>query len=336
MDLEDDDLDLGGDDFAGELDEMMGDDELGGDSGGGDDGDSDSELDSFFEDLSSIEDMDEGGGEPADDVSAVAAVDDDVEEAPAKKEKKPKAPKEKSGGGKLKFILLFLLLLGGGLFAAWWFLFRTEQIPEEDLQVIEQVPTQTLVFEKPVKPKQPVVQPIQPKVLELEPEPVKPVVPTRRYLIQVAKCSYDVCKEDTIEAIRREGEPVFQKSSGEKYDFIELISKQVFSYRDATEVARQININNKMAGNANVRHQANGYRVSMGMFPALDRAKEVKFNVENIFPGKNVTFLMEHRREDYSTTKIYAGPYDSRNEAKAVLKSMRSKKKFRGAFIVLY
>ncbi len=332
LNLEDDDLDLGGDDFAGELDEMMGDDELGGDSSGGDDGDGDSELDSFFEDLSSIEDMDEGGSESSEGVAVAEDSDDEVVEKAPKKVKKTK-PKSEKKGGKLKLIIPILLLLIGGGGGAWYFLFNPGELQEEEMGVVEEASVQMIELEKKItRPK--LVEP----VIEVEPAPtvVKSVLPKNRYLIQVAKCTYDVCKEDFIESLRKDGEPVYQKSSGDKYDFIELVSKQVFNYRDANEVAKEINVNNKMAGNATVKSQSNGYRVSMGFFPALDRAKNVKFNIEKIFPGKNVTFMMEHKREDYTTTKIFAGPYDSRSEAKSVLKELRSKKKYEGAFIVRF
>lgn len=333
LDLEDDDLDLGGDDFAGELDEMMGDDELGGESSGGGD-DSDSELDSFFEDLSSIEDMDEGGAEPSGDTGASDEADvDEIQETPTKAKKA--APATEKKGGLLKFLIPILLLLGGGAAAIWFFVLKPpEEIPEEDLASNQVIQEQTITIKEDPIAQKPVEPPI---VIDNTPKPKpKPIVPKRRYYVQVAKCTYDVCKEDYIESLRRDGEPVYQSSSNDKYDFILLISKQVFNHRDAVDVAREININNKMAGNAVPEPQSNGYRVSMGLFPALDRAKEVKFNVEKIFPGKNVTFMMEHKREDYSSTKIYAGPYDSQRKAKAVLKDLLAKKKYRGAFIVQY
>ncbi|MBU2513032.1 SPOR domain-containing protein [bacterium] len=334
LNLEDDDLDLGGDDFAGELDEMMGDDELGGESsGGGEEGDGDSELDSFFEDLSSIEDMDEGGAEPSREAAVASESHEKVVEKKAPAKTKKAKPKSEKKGGKLKFVILFLLLLMGGGAGAWYFLFNTGDLPEEEMSVVEEAPVQMIEIEKSIVRPKPIVP-----IMEMEPvpAPVKPAAPKKRYYIQVAKCSYDVCKEDYTESLRRDGEPVFQKSSGEKYDFIELVSKQVFNRRDAGEIARDINVNNKMAGNATIKSQSNGYRVSMGFFPALDRAKEVKFNIENIFPGGNVTFMLEHKREDYTTTQIFAGPYDSRAEAKSVLKELRSKKKYQGAFIVLF
>ncbi len=339
LDLEDDDLDLGGDDFAGELDDMMGDDELGGDSGGGGGGGGDdSELDSFFEDLSSIEDMDEGGSDPS-PAAAVAATPQSKEEAaPAKV--KPVKTKEKKKGGKLKYFILLLIIIGGAgfYFKDLWLPF-TQMAEEEMFPPEESLTEQTIQFQRPVVQPKPVKPP---PVLQVEPlpapvpVPVKPAAPKRRYLVQVATCTYDVCKEDFTESLRRTGEPVFQRSSGEKYDFIELVSSQVFTFRDASQFANEINIKNKLAGKASVKSQSNGYRITMGSFPALDRAKEIKDSIEKIFPGKNVTFNLEHVRKDYTTTKIFAGPYGSNSEARSKMAKLRSQEKFSGAFVVRY
>ena len=291
----DDDLDLGGDDagddFAGELDDMMGDDELGGgddlgggggDLGGGDD-DSDSELDSFFEDLSSIEDMDEGGSDSSGDM---AELDEPEEEAAAPAPDKAKKKKPSTGektGSKLKYVILVLVLLGLG--GGYMFMTRDNDFFQEELLEESPAPIQeAVVIQKPpelaVKIPDPVIE-IQPS-----PPPPKRIKPLKRYLVQVATCSYEVCKEDYINSLRRDGEPVFQRSSGEKYDFIKVISRQVFSYSKADSIVRAINLRNKLAGNASIMSQSNGHRISMGDFPALDRAKEIKLSIEKLFPPK--------------------------------------------------
>ncbi|MBU2647162.1 SPOR domain-containing protein [bacterium] len=336
LDFGDDDLELdddSGDDFAGELDDMMGDDELGGDAGGGTD--SDSELDSFFEDLSSIEDMDDsGGGGESEAEEADFSQPEEIEEAKPAPVKKEKAPKEKGKGGKLKFIILILiLLLGGGGGAAYWFFLRAPELMPPTPVVGEQPPPKVIMpAELPIKlEKQPVLR------MEPEPEippPAKPAPARRSYLIQVAKCSYDACKEEYIEALRRDGEPVYQKSDGEKYDFIELVSRQVFSHERAQSLINKINRQNKMAGNASMKNQSNGYRITMGTFPALDRAKETKFYIEKMFPQKEVAFNLEHVRKNYSATKVFAGPYESRTEAKNVLQQLRKKQIYKDAFLV--
>lgn len=345
LDFGDDDLELdddSGDDFAGELDDMMGDDELGGDGGGG--SDSDSELDSFFEYLSSIEDMDDGGGGDEgddDDDTDFSSPDEEESEkpAPAKKEKPKKEKKEGGGGGKLKIIIpIVILLLGGGGFGGYWFFLRAPelappaQVMEEPQPMVPQI-TMPAPAQQPIKVERQPIQRMLPEP-EIPPPASTPAPPQRSYLIQVAKCSYDACKEEYINALREDGEPVYQKSDGEKYDFIELISRQVFGRETAQSLVNDINRQNKMAGNASVRNQSNGYRITMGTFPALDRAKEIKFHVEKMFPKKELSFNLEHVRKDYTATKIFAGPYDSRNEAKSALRELKKKSRYKGAFLI--
>jgi len=348
MDLEDDDLDLGdddldlgddsgdddgGDDFAGELDDMMGDDELGGDDDAGGD---DSELDSFFEDLSSIEDMDEGPSDDSDDSDDIAPptmeAADEPEEKPQPATVKKERPEGK--GSKLKLIvpLIILLLLGGG--GGYYYMFMKDT-PMSQEEMVTEVPTPK---EVPIR-----VERLPEKKVELAPQlppppppAAKPKPPQRQYLIQVATCSYDACKENYINSLRQDGEPVFQKTSSQKYDFIELISRQIFSYQEGDSIVKELNRKNKMAGNATLINQSNGYRISMGVFPALDRAKEIKFHVEKLIPKQQVLFNLEHVRKNYSTIKIFAGPYDSRIEAKKVLAELRKKSKYKGSFLLVF
>jgi len=337
LDLDDDSGDDSGDDFAGELDDMMGDDELDGDSGGG--SDSDSELDSFFEGLSSIEDMDDGaGGEEGEAEEADFSAPEEVEEMKAAPVKKAKAPKEKGEGGKLKVILpLLILILGGGAGGAYWFLNRTPEVMQPATAVQEQPPQQVAMpAELPIKVETP---PVQRMVQRVVPEPDIPppatrALPRRSYLIQVAKCSYDACKDEYINALRQDGEPVYQKSDGEIYDFIELISRQVFSRERGQSLINSINRQNKEAGNASLKNQSNGYRISLGTFTALERAKKVKFHIEKLFPQKEISFNLEHVRKNYSATKVFAGPYDSRTEAKNVLRQLRKKLRYKDAFLI--
>lgn len=336
---DDDDLDLGddsGDAFAGELDDMMGDDELGDDFAPDD---SDSELDSFFEDLSSIEEMDTGDepDEPDEEV-----VPQPTPDKPPPPPQPPQPAQEKKPKGKLMIILslaTIILLAGAG---AFWFAFLSEK-PEEIVQppqeeLFEETGPLVLEEEKPKpkpKPRQ-VVKRQEPEVIVV-PEPVvRPVKPKVQYLIQIATCSFEKCKNDYLEMVRDAGEPAFQRDGGGTFDFIELISRQIFHRREADEIVQRINRKNTHAGKASVVTQTNGYRITMGTFTALDRAKEVKFHLEKIYPPDVLTFNMEHVRKMYETTKVFAGPYDGRKEAKRVLRELRRKKQFRGAFLVRF
>lgn len=350
FDLDDDlglDDDGGGDDFEGSLDDALGGDldDGGGDAGGGGDGDSgDSELDSFFEDLSSIEDMDEGGG--GDEAPAAQAAP--AQAAPAQAAPAQAAPAQKSGGKGKWIVMILVLLLGAGGGAFWWFFMNEPEQP-----VMEEMPAMEDQFkEEVVRVEQPKIKLQLPKFKqdpkpqpqqrqpepEPEPPPVEPMAkkPVAQYLVQVATCSFDSCKEDYAEAIRQKGEPVYTQKVGEKFDFIELITTGVYNFREAKMLADKINMVNSKPGQASVAAQSNGYRVTMGTFPALDRAKDLKFYLEKELQKDKVRFNLEHVRKDYESIKVYAGPYDSRGTAKKVLAQLRKDPDYSGSFLVRF
>jgi len=99
---------------------------------------------------------------------------------------------------------------------------------------------------------------------------------------------------------------------------------------------KAINKINKQAGEASVVSQSNGYRVTLGTFPALDRAKDLKFNLEKELQKEKVRFNLEHVRKDYEAIKVFAGPYDTKEEAKKVLFDLRRDPSYQGAFLVRF
>ena len=355
FDLDDDlglDDDGGGDDFAGSLDDALGDDlddgggaapkggkaSGGGGGGGADSGDS--ELDSFFEDLSSIEDMD--GDAPAPQAKAApqaqAAPAQGGAPAPAASPIKFGKPAALKKWLKLAVVLLVL----GGVGAGAWFFFsgEPEEVPPPVMDAMPQMPTmpqeEVVKIEKPaIRIEVPKPKMVEPPSFEPEP-PVKRMVPTAQFLVQIATCSFDQCKEDYTEALRKLGEPVYTQTVGEKFDFIELITSEVFNYQEASVLVEKINKINKQAGEASVVSQSNGYRVTLGTFPALDRAKDLKFNLEKELQKEKVRFNLEHVRKDYEAIKVFAGPYDTKEEAKKVLFDLRRDPSYQGAFLVRF
>ena len=337
FDLDDDlGLDDDGDDGMGSLDSEMDDDDAGLDAGG-DAGET--ELDSFFEDLSSIDDS-----EPEPAAAAPAAAPAAAAPAPAAAAAAPAAaaePGKKGGMMKIIGILVVLLGLAGG---GWFYMnqpqdeFATEEAPmtEESIEPIEE----KLVLEmddepapQPRKKKVVVRVPLPPPA----PEPiVEPVRATPRFLVQVGSCSFERCKKEFSGKIRNMGEPVHYRSSGEKFDFISLITKQVFGIRDAENWVRMINQSNERVGVASIVKQSNGYRVSMGTFTSLEKAKSLKIYLESLFPKEGLALNLEHMQQDYKTVKIFAGPYSTKREAKQTLNSFRRQKEFTGAFITRY
>ena len=336
FDLDDDlgldDDDGGGDDFAGSFDDALGDD-LDDDDGGGE---SNSELDSFFEDLSSIEEMDSAEPAAAPPETAAPAAAAPTAAAPAEA-----ASPASSGSKKKIFMMVATLLLlcgiGGG---AWFFMQPSEEIAVEDLALEDPAPIEQVVQVE--RPKMAVPAPVPRRV---EPAPMPAYVPppvqvvrpkTLRYLIQVATCSFDKCKDEFAQELRKVGEPVYYKSTGEKFDFIELITSDVFSFRDANELVYKINRTNKLPGAASVVSQSNGYRVTLGTFPSLERAKTLKFHLEKQLNEKNLRFNLEHVKKNYETIKVYAGPYDNKGAARKALKGFGTQKAFSGAFMVRF
>ena len=235
-------------------------------------------------------------------------------------------------------ILLFALL---GALGVYWFVFRDAGMPP-----MENIPRELLGPESPIpipeaKPvitveKSPEILPPPPNEKEEPVKTSKPKIPSPepRYYIQVATCSFDKCKEEFTGKLREAGQPVFQKRKKEKFDFIELISKQVYTLPRANYLVDMINRRNKGAGNASVVYQPNGHRITMGNFTALDHAKNVKFYLEKEMQSEELIFNLEHVRKDYQTSKIYAGPYRSKSAAQKVLKEFRRNNAFPEAFIV--
>jgi cell division septation protein DedD len=358
-----DDLDAFGDDgddldLDADLEDIMGGDlEDDGDDGGGDD----NELDSFFEDLSSIEDLDEDGGDDDMDMD-VDAFDDEPDPAPAAAAPaaakaapaaapQAEAAEPKSGGGifkKLVKLLVVLLVVGGSGFGAWWFWLSDDAgIFEETGQLEEELVNKeaeakganALVVEAPpVTPPAPIVieKPKPKPKPQPKPKKVKKVkaAPGGKYLVQVASCTFDDCREQFSRAIRRKGFPVHYSGDAKKFEFIELLSRQVYSRPEADRLIEIINQKNKWAGFATVVKKPNGFLITMGTFPHLERAKEVKFQLEKLFPNEEVVFNLElvQKRMD-ETTKVFAGPFASKKVAAEVLGMLKTNPMFRQAFI---
>lgn len=322
-----------GDDFAGELDDMVGEDELEGSPE-----ESDGELDSFFEDLSSIEELDaeeESGAKKESQVPVIPSAPE--EPSPAKKVKPKRRFRRRSVTILLLLVLLGLLLAGA--FAVYWSSFRdTAPMPVEEgfenpsTPPVEPEMEQVITVEE--KPEPPPPPPPREKPQETEaPKPTQ-ATPSVNFFIQVATCSFAKCTEEYKQRLREIGEPIFQMQKKEKYDLIELISKQVYTLQRANYLIDLVNRKNRGAGSASVVYQSNGHRITMGTFTALDRAKEVKFHLERNLSSENLIFSLEHVRKDYRMSKVYAGPYRSGSEARRVLKEFRRKRYFPEAFIV--
>ena len=336
LDLDTDDLDLGddsGDDFGGDLDGILGDDDIGGDSSDSDS--SDGELDSFFEDLSSIEEMD-GPDEPDEPVAETPVASAAVQAAPPTQEIQTTTPGKKKGKKGLMFFILLIILgsAGGG---GYWYLTKYDgkitQADKPKKESLFEKQTITIAPEKEPEPiiEAPVIKPV-----------AKPVVKIKRYLVQIASCEFAQCIEDHSKMLRELGQPVFQRQTGKEYDLVELISSEVYDYRNANNIKKKINQENKDAGEASIKAQDNGYRITLGTFNSLQRAKNLKVSIGNYFPDetyyteKKVEFNLEHIRESFKTTKVFAGPYDSRKIASIARAKLQKQPKIISPFLIRY
>jgi len=215
----------------------------------------------------------------------------------------------------------------------------SEELSLEPLAVPAEEPMPVMVEETiPTPPPKARVR-VQPKpiVRRPPPPPVREVVaPTPRYLIQVGSCSFDKCKRDYANRLRDLGYPVYYRTTGERYDFIELVTKGVYPLGQAQDMVMTINSSNERAGVASLVHQANGYRVTLGTFTSLDTAKDLKFYLEGLLVKDDLKLNLEHVRKNYETIKVFAGPYSSSKQAKRALGQLRLNSEFTGSFLVRY
>ena len=318
----------------------------------------DNELDSFFEDLSSIEDLDSPDSDEAvvEDLAAEVTPTPQSETAPVTPSPVEPQAQEEPGKKKNKFLKIFSFLIASVIIGVmgWVVYFVMNKVEEPIPEIDPKVDAQNTSFiETPgqnVEDIQPDIEPPpkgagqvteqQTKPIEvketLPPPKPKPFIPkytkNGRYIIQVASCNFVKCIEEFETRLRRRNLRVYKKSILKQYNFIELISGQVFDSGTAEEYIKIINQENELAGFASIVKKSNGYKISLGEFPHLERAKEVKSHIENIFPNKQVIFDLEHVQKNFGTTKIFAGPYKTKRGANIVMRRLH-RYNFGGAFV---
>ncbi|MBI3992729.1 MAG: SPOR domain-containing protein [Candidatus Lambdaproteobacteria bacterium] len=331
-----------GGEFSEELDNL-----LGGDAatpGGGEEA-GDSELDSFFEDLSTIDDlevMQEEQPEPKEAPKPAAAAAPAREPAPVK-EKPRKAPKQKKegGGGFRRFIVLLLTLgiLGGGAYAIYLFLFPEFEMPWPVTQE-HQAPEPAKMPPTPPPPPPPRIVPApQPAMVTPppEPKPVTPPPPHRGpwYGIQVATCYFQSCVDTFTSVLKRSDLSVRYTQRSGTQQTLELISRTAFlDMQAATEFAERINREHRMEGHAFPLRDGENFRISMGNFSDLNRASVVRDGLNQKYQGE-IIFATRLLNKPYRLRTITGGRFPSRAAAEAALNKMRENDpRVRGAFIV--
>lgn len=312
-------------DFGDQLDNFM-------ESDIGEDGgmESDSELDSFFEDLSTIDDLevqeDEAEEAPAEepdvDMEEEPEAEEPVEdyrEEPVEEEKKPLLVPA------IIFSVVGMLLGVIGV-VVMYFLNKPVEVPIQPPPPVVEAP-------QPLPPPPPVVvyrepEPVQP------PPPPPPPIKTTKFFVQVANCIYKECIDDYRFLLKRYGYPTKVSSSTEATPMTEVVSRQTLGEEEASKWVKRINRENHLTGQAYRKKTGQRYRISLGLFPDLDTANRVKAHLNQIYAAQ-IFFEAHHAEQRINYHKIRTGGFESRQEAVQLQKFLLQKdKRFNGAFVI--
>ncbi len=280
-------LDDFGDDFSEQLDAFM-------ESEGEDE--SDSELDSFFEDLSTIDDLegdeetvieddkktpdtDETGKDSSKDVEETDTIDES-EELPEELEEKQKKKKVTFYDAfPIKSVIVSGstgLLLGIVTIATLYYNAPTLENPEHEIADV-------LTPKKPSK----VVKVIKAKQKNTTSKPKKTVAKSKvkrfNYYVQVVSCISQECVDESRLQLKNLGHESQVWTTNKKSKIAELITTNILAEEDSAIFVKKINNINSMAGHAFRKSVKNGFQISLGLFPNLKTANMVRTHLNKKF-----------------------------------------------------
>ena len=323
------------------IDDLLGDTEGEGAEGGGTEdggeGTSDSELDSFFEDLSTIDDLEMTQEEaPAEEAEAVAAPVAAAEPAAAEEPERPAKKEKKKGGifGKLIKAAIVLLILGGGGYGVYYYFFPSEEVPWEVADVEEFIEETVEETQEIVPPPPPPPAPV-PVRLAPAPPPPPPAEPEGAYGIQVATCFFPSCVSEFRKRLTSRNLSSIVKERSRNRQMLEVFSKTAYEDRDrAQAVVERINREHRLEGQAYVRRDNGSFHISMGNFTDLERATDVKDALNQRLQG-TALFTTKIRNFPYKLKLIVAGNFTSRKAAQAARRKLvQSDARFGDSFVV--
>ena len=338
-------LDDFGDDFGEQLDSFMESD--------GEDED-DSELDSFFEDLSTIDDLEsddddsevaeaeiDEGNDDDDEVDEINDDDDDdlkeeevsyeAEEKHAEKVKEKKVKKTASAKGfPLKGTIISSitgLILGAITIAVLYFLAIPSEtpLPETVVELTNKMMTKKkktkLAIEKMNDTK------------DSKPKP-KPKTKKLSYLIQVVSCISQECVDESRLQLSSLGFKSRVRTTSVSSGIAEVLSSKVLGDEDSTMMVKKINSNNPLAGHAYRKSVKNGFLVSLGMFPDLETANRVRTYLNQAFK-KQIFFNIQRSTQKIRYQKIQIGEFKSKKDAENLSNRLKQNNPdFQGAFVI--
>ncbi|MGK5093212.1 DUF2613 domain-containing protein [Deltaproteobacteria bacterium TL4] len=308
-----------GSDFSEEgMDDFM-DTDLGGDAGG----DGDSELDSFFEDLSTIDDLEVQEEEP------------EAEAEPEAEEQVFTEPEETEPEEKKPLLIPAIISAVSGIVLGIigvvmvWVLNRPE--PPPPLPPPPPTPV-VMPMPEPVQERIVYVQKEEPPPLPPPPPPV--AVKKMKYFIQVANCIYKECVDDYRFLLKKHGYPAELEIFPETTPMTEIVSSKTFGEEDASTWVRQINQDNQLAGQAFRKKAGDRFHISLGFYPDLDTANRVKSNLNQIYAGQ-IFFEANRAEQRIRYTKIRTTGFETRQDAVEVQNMlMKQDKRFKDGFII--
>jgi cell division septation protein DedD len=344
--------------FAGELDNLLGGEagaKEGAAEGGAGAAGGDSELDSFFEDLSTIDDLEVlQEDEPAAPAAAApAAAEPEAEAEPEpESERAPRAaaaperprplrqarqPRKRGFFGRLIRWIILLAILGGGGYFAYLFFFPDLQPP---WQVMEQQKSKlmSMVEEKlrkppPAQPQPPPPPPPPPVAMQPQPRPKPRPAPKRApappkemgpWSIQVATCFFPSCLESYRGYLEGQHRSVLVRDKASQSESLEIYSISNWSDRDqAQQLADRVNREQPLEGHAFIFREEGGYRISMGAFSDLGRANIVKDALNQQYQGQMV-FATRAKAFPYKLQSVLTGRFPTRDAAEASLTDMKN------------
>lgn len=330
-DEEIDSLDSGLDNFGGDsefsdqLDDFM-ESDVGGQSGG----DADSELDSFFEDLSTIDDLEvkaEEAPPPAPEPEPEAAAEPEPEPEPEPKERKPILIPALIAGG-------IGVLLGIITVIIWYFINKPPEPEPETTTTTTTVEVTTMVTTSTTTTTVPEVVPLPPPPVPKKVAAPPPPPKKTKYYVQVATCVHKECVEDYRYLLKRFGYEPFITSTMEKTSMSEVISRQSFTLEDSSRWVKRINQENQLTGEAYRVPSDKRYKISLGLFPDLTTATKVRTHLNQLYAAQLV-FDTQKAEQTLHFQKIRAGGLDNKAKAAQMQAAlMELDKRFQGAFVI--
>ena len=327
-------LDDFGDDFSEQLDAFM-------QNEGEDEGDS--ELDSFFEDLSTIDDLEDDQEVEIEDNKKTAENKDELkesseivedEETTAELEEESVEKQEKEKRKKAAFFDNFSLksslissstgLVLGIITLAVLYYNASPLETTENRIADESLSKQSTQVVKVVK--------IEPKKISAKSKKIsakskkisaKSKVKQFNYYVQVVSCISQECADDSRIQLKNLGYESEIRASIKNSKIAELITTKILPSEEAAKLVSKINKINSMAGHAFRKSVKNGFQISLGFFPDLKTANMVKTYLNKIFKDQ-LFFKIQSTIQKTQYKVVQIGGIKSKPEAQKLRDELKN------------